>query len=219
MIKTFFELLEKVLSYYSDANTVLLKKAYSVAANAHLHHKRATGELYITHPLNVAAVLADMKLDDISIAAALLHDVVEASEYTREDITKIFGKEISDVVCGVTKISKISDIDAEKARPDILKAMILAMTDDIRVILIKLADRYHNIQTLDALDEGKQKRIAKETLDIYAPIAKRLGMGKIGTELENISFKYAYPEEYERINREVSAKQEWANEKLVYIKK
>ncbi len=219
MIKRFFELQEKVLSYYSDANTELLKKAYSVAAKAHLHQKRASREPYIIHPLKVAATLAEMKLDDISITAALLHDVVEDSDYTREDITKLFGKEISDIVWGVTKISKISDIDAENARAETLKKMILAMTDDVRVILIKLADRYHNIRTLDALDEEKQQRIAKETLDIYAPIAYRLGMGKIRTELENISFKYAYPEEYKKITGEVSAKQEWANEKLVYIKK
>ncbi len=219
MIKRFFELQEKVLSYYSDADTELLKKAYSVAAKAHLHQKRASREPYIIHPLKVAATLAEMKLDDISIAAALLHDVVEDSDYTREDITKLFGKEISDIVWGVTKISKISDIDAENARAETLKKMILAMTDDVRVILIKLADRYHNIQTLDALHEEKQKRIARETLDIYAPIAYRLGMGKMRTELENISFKYAYPEEYEKVAREVSAKQEWAIEKLEGIKK
>ncbi len=219
MIKRFFELQEKVLSYQSNANTELLKRAYSVAAKAHLHQKRATKEPYIIHPLKVAATLAEMKLDDISIAAGLLHDVVEDSDYTQEDITNLFGKEISDIVWGVTKISKISDVDAENARAETLKKMILAMTDDVRVILIKLADRYHNILTLDALDEERRKRIAKETLEIYAPIAHRLGMRKMRAELENISFKYAYPEEYEKIAREVSAKQAWAIEKLEGIKK
>jgi GTP pyrophosphokinase len=176
MIKRFFELQERVLSYHPKANTELLKKAYSVAADAHIGQKRATNEPYIIHPLKVAGTLADMKLDDISIAAGLLHDVVEDTDYTREDITKLFGKEISDIVWGVTKISKISAIDAEDAKAETLKKMILAMTHDVRVILIKLADRYHNIRTLDALPEEKQKRVARETLDLYAPIAYRLGI-------------------------------------------
>lgn len=219
MIKRFFELQERVLGYHPDANTELLKKAYSVAADAHIGQKRATNEPYIIHPLEVAATLADMKLDDISIAAGLLHDVVEDTDYTRDDITKLFGKEISDIVWGVTKISKISDIDAEDAKAETLKKMILAMTNDVRVILIKLADRYHNIRTLDALPEEKQKRVARETLDLYAPIAYRLGMGKIKTELEDIAFKYAYPEEFERIAWELNAKKEWAIKKLENTKK
>lgn len=219
MIKRFFELQERVLSYHPDANTELLKKAYSVAADAHIGQKRATNEPYIIHPLKVAATLADMKLDDISIAAGLLHDVVEDTDYTRDDITKLFGKEISNIVWGVTKISKISAIDAEDAKAETLKKMILAMTHDVRVILIKLADRYHNIRTLDALPEEKQKRVARETLDLYAPIAYRLGMGKIKTELEDIAFKYAYPEEFERIAWELNAKKEWAIKKLENIKK
>jgi len=219
MIKRFFELQEKVLSYYSTANTELLKKAYLVAADAHIHQRRATNEPYIIHPLAVAATLADMKLDVISIGAGLLHDVIEDSNYTREDIDRLFGKEISSIVWGVTKISKISSVDSINAEAETLKKMIVAMTNDVRVILIKLADRFHNIQTLDALSPEKQKRIAKETLDIYAPIANRLGMGKMRTKLENCAFKYAYPEEYEEIAQEVSAKEEWANEKLENIKK
>lgn len=207
------------MSYHPDANTDLLKKAYSVAADAHINQKRATNEPYIIHPLKVAATLADLKLDDISIAAGLLHDVIEDTAYTRDDINRLFGKEIGDIVWGVTKISKISSDDSENAKAETLKKMILAMTDDVRVILIKLADRYHNILTLDALLPEKQKRIARETLDIYAPIAYRLGMGKIRTELEDISFKYAYPEDYERIAREVEARRDWAIEKLEGIKK
>ncbi len=219
MIKRFFELQERVLSYHPDANTDLLKKAYSVAADAHINQKRATNEPYIIHPLKVAATLADLKLDDISIAAALLHDVVEDTAYTREDIDRLFGKEISDIVWGVTKISKISNVDSENAKAETLKKMILAMTSDVRVILIKLADRYHNILTLDALTTEKQKRIARETLDIYAPIAYRLGMGKIRMELEDISFKYAYPEDYDRIAGEIDTRRDWAIEKLEGIKK
>jgi GTP pyrophosphokinase len=219
MIKRFFELQEKVLSYHTDANTDLLKKAYSVAADAHINQKRATNEPYIIHPLKVAATLADLKLDDISIAAGLLHDVVEDTAYSRDDIDRLFGKEIGDIVWGVTKISKIANADSVNAKAETLKKMILAMTDDVRVILIKLADRYHNILTLDALPPEKQKRIARETLDIYAPIAYRLGMGKIRTELEDISFKYAYPEDYETIANEVEARKDWAIEKLEAIKK
>lgn len=218
-IKRFFELQERVLSYHKDANTELLKKAYTVAADAHISQRRASNEPYITHPLSVAGTLADLRLDDISIAAGLLHDVVEDSEYSRDDITRLFGQEISDIVWGVTKISKIADIDAENAKAETLKKMILAMTNDVRVILIKLADRYHNIRTLDALREEKQKRIAKETLDIYAPIAYRLGMGKMKTALENMAFPYAYPEDFKRISEGIKAKKEWAIETLGIIKK
>jgi len=218
MIKRFFELQEKVLGYYNNANTDLLKKAYTIAADAHINQKRATDEPYITHPLEVAGTLADMKLDEISIAAALLHDVVEDSDYTIEKITDLFGKEISDIVWGVTKISKISDFDAENAKAETLKKMIIAMTNDVRVIMIKLADRLHNIKTLDALTEEKRKRIARETLDIYAPIAYRLGMGKIKTLLEDISFRYVYPDEYKRINTEIKDKRVWAIPKLEKLK-
>jgi guanosine-3',5'-bis(diphosphate) 3'-pyrophosphohydrolase len=218
MIKRFFELQEKVLSYYSDVNIELLKKAYSVAADAHLRQKRATNEPFIIHPLEVAGILADMKLDEISIAAGLLHDVVEDSDYTIENIQSLFGKEIAGLVEGVTKISKISEIDAEAARAETLKKMIMAMVDDVRVILIKLADRYHNILTLDALNEEKRVRIAKETLDIYAPIAYRLGMGKIKIQLEDVAFQYAYPEEYKEIEKSISDKKEWAYEKMEALK-
>ncbi len=219
MIKRFFELQEKVLSYHTKANTELLKKAYSVAADAHMNQTRANKEAYISHPLSVAGILADMKLDEISIAAALLHDVVEDTDYTIEDINSLFGKEVGDIVWGVTKITKISDLDAEEAKAETLKKIIIAMTGDVRVILIKLADRLHNIQTLGALSEDKRKRIARETLDIYAPIASRLGMGKMMTTLEDTSFKYYYPEDYDKITREIGVREEWANQKLEKFKK
>lgn len=219
MLKRFFELQERVLSYYKDANTELLKKAYTVAADAHLNQKRATNEPYITHPLSVAGILAEMKIDEISIAAALLHDIVEDTTYTISEVNRLFGKEISDIVWGVTKISKISDIDAEDAIAETLKKMIIAMTNDVRVILIKLADRLHNIRTLDALNDEKKKRIANETLEIYAPIAYRLGMGKIKDELENIAFKYAFPEEHEKIEKEIGDKKEWAISQLENLKR
>jgi GTP pyrophosphokinase len=219
MIKRFFELQEKVLSYYADANLELLKKAYSVAADAHMNQRRASNEPYIIHPLEVAATLADMKLDEISIAAGILHDVVEDSDYTIDKIKSLFGKEIADLVWGVTKISKISDVDAERSKAETLKKMIIAMTNDVRVILIKLADRHHNILTLDALPESKQKRIARETLEIYAPIAYRLGMGKIKTELEDIAFKFAYPKDHQEIVENLKKKTKWATETLEGLKK
>ncbi|MDD8012975.1 MAG: bifunctional (p)ppGpp synthetase/guanosine-3',5'-bis(diphosphate) 3'-pyrophosphohydrolase [Acidobacteriota bacterium] len=210
MIKRFHELQEKILSYYPEANIELLKKAYAISTDAHLNQRRASNEPYITHPLTVAGILAEMKLDEISIAAGLLHDVIEDSQYTRDDLTRLFGQEISDIVWGVTKISKISEVDVEDAQAETLKKMIIAMTADVRVILIKLADRLHNIRTLAPLDQEKRIKIARETLEIYAPIAYRLGMGKIRDELEDISFMYLNPEEYRRIKAEVGDKTEWA---------
>src|SRR4030042_310197 len=134
MIKRFHELREKIVSYYPEANIELLKKAYAVSTDAHLNQKRASNEPYITHPLTVAGILAEMKLDEISIAAGLLHDVIEDSQYSREDLARLFGQEISDIVWGVTKISKISEVDIEDAQAETLKKMIIAMTADVRVI-------------------------------------------------------------------------------------
>jgi GTP diphosphokinase / guanosine-3',5'-bis(diphosphate) 3'-diphosphatase len=218
MIKRFYELQERVLSYHAAANIELLKKAYAVATDAHLNQLRASKEPYIIHPLAVAAVLADMRLDEISVAAGLLHDVLEDSSYTRDDLTRLFGKEISDLVWGVTKISKISEVDVEDAQAETLKKMIIAMTADVRVILIKLADRLHNVRTLGHLAEEKRHKIAKETMEIYAPIAYRLGMGKIRDELEDISFMYLYPEDFQRIKSEVGGKYDWAIQQLEGMK-
>lgn len=219
MIKRFHELQERILSYYPEANIGLLKKAYSVSTNAHMNQLRASKEPYITHPLTVAGILADMKLDEISIAAGLLHDVIEDSQYSRDDLTRLFGQEISDIVWGVTKISKISEVDVEDAQAETLKKMILAMTADVRVILIKLADRLHNVRTLAHLEREKQVKIARETLEIYAPIAYRLGMGKVRDELEDLSFMYLYPEDYQRIKAEVGGRTEWALQQVEGLKK
>lgn len=219
MIKRFFELQEKVLGYFKGADIELLKKAYLTAVEAHMGQMRASDEPYITHPLAVAATLAEMKLDEISVAAGLLHDVVEDSSVTIDYIKKEFGEEIGNIVWGVTKISKIPDLDVENAKAETLKKMIIAMTSDVRVILIKLADRMHNIRTLDAFRPDKQRRIAKETLEIYAPIAYRLGMGKIKATLEDSSFPYAYPEEYQKINDEIAGKKVWAIDKLQILQK
>ncbi len=214
-MKRFFELQDKILSYYDKANIDLLKRAYLVATQAHIGQTRATNEPYIIHPLAVASTLLDMRLDEISIAAALLHDVVEDNkDYTVEKIEKMFGKEIARIVEGVTKISKISTVDADIAKAETIKKMIIAMTDDIRVILIKLADRLHNIKTLGPLRPDKKKRIAIETLEIYAPIAYRLGMGHIKYQLENYAFPHAYPESYLNIKEAIGDKEDWAKEQL-----
>ncbi len=218
MIKRFYELQERVQSYHPAANIELLKKAYAVAADAHLNQLRASREPYIIHPLAVAAVLADMRLDEISVAAGLMHDVLEDSSYTRDDLTRLFGQEISDLVWGVTKISKISEVDVEDAQAETLKKMIIAMTADVRVILIKLADRLHNIRTLGHLGEEKRRKIARETLEIYAPIAYRLGMGKIRDELEDLAFVHLHPEEHRRIREEVGSKYDWAIGRLEGMK-
>ncbi len=218
MIKRFHELQERILSYYPEANIELLKKAYAVSTDAHLKQRRATNEPYITHPLSVAAILAEMRLDEISIAAGLLHDVIEDSQYTRDDLVRLFGQEISDIVWGVTKISKISEVDVEDAQAETLKKMIIAMTADVRVILIKLADRLHNIRTLSPLAEEKRVKIARETLEIYAPIAYRLGMGRIRDELEDNAFMHLHPEEFQRIKAEVSDKTEWAHQQVEGLK-
>lgn len=215
MIKRFFELQEKILNYHPDANTELLKKAYTVAADAHINQKRASNEPYIIHPLEVAATLADMKLDEISIAASLLHDVVEDTDYTIEEIKRLFGEEVAGIVWGVTKISKLPDFDVDNAKAETLKKMIIAMTNDVRVILIKLADRLHNLKTLSVLPQEKRQRIARETLEIYAPIAYRLGMGKIKTDLEDIAFPYAHPDEYREISLELSNQKKWADDRLM----
>ena len=219
MIKRFHELQERILKYYPEANIALLKKAYAISTEAHLNQRRLSNEPYITHPLTVAGILADMRLDEISIAAGLLHDVIEDSQYSREDLVRLFGQEISDIVWGVTKISKISEVDVEDAQAETLKKMIIAMTADVRVILIKLADRLHNIRTLAPLPDEKRIKIARETLEIYAPIAYRLGMGKIRDELEDLSFMYLYPEEYQRIKNEVGDKTEWALKQVEGLKK
>ena len=205
MIKRFHELQERVLSYYPEANIELLKKADAVSTDAHLNQRRASNEPYITHPLSVAAILAEMKLDEISIAAGLLHDVIEDSQYTRDDLVRLFGQEISDIVWGVTKISKISEVDVEDAQAETLKKMIIAMTADVRVILIKLADRLHNARTLAPLAEEKQVKIARETLEIYAPIAARLGLNNIARQLQDISFQHIHPTRFQVLSRAIKA--------------
>jgi GTP pyrophosphokinase len=202
----FENLLEKVRRYSSDADVELLRRAYVFSALEHKGQVRHSGEPYLVHPLEVADFLADMKLDVVAVAAGLLHDVVEDTLTTPERIAELFGREIAHVVEGVTKIGAIPFSSSEERQAENFRKMLLAMVDDIRVILVKLADRLHNMRTLHHLPEERRLKIAQETLDIYAPIANRLGMSKVKNELEELSFKYLEPKVYESLRVKVEAK-------------
>src|SRR5262252_6039637 len=202
----FEDLLEKVRAYSPDADVELLRRAYVFSAFEHRGQVRHSGEPYLIHPLAVADFLADMKLDAVAIAAGLLHDVVEDTLTTIERIRELFGPEVAHVVEGVTKISAIPFSSSEERQAENFRKMLLAMVDDIRVILVKLADRLHNMRTLNHLAEEKRVKIAQETRDIYAPIANRLGMSKIKNELEELSFRYLEPQAFETLRARVDAK-------------
>jgi GTP pyrophosphokinase len=202
----FEDLLEKVRAYSPDADVELLRRAYVFSAFEHRGQVRHSGEPYLIHPLAVADFLADMKLDAVAIAAGLLHDVVEDTLTTIERIQELFGPEVAHVVEGVTKISAIPFASSEERQAENFRKMLLAMVDDIRVILVKLADRLHNMRTLSHLPDERRIKIAQETRDIYAPIANRLGMSKVKNELEELSFRYLEPQIYEELRAKVDAK-------------
>jgi GTP diphosphokinase / guanosine-3',5'-bis(diphosphate) 3'-diphosphatase len=206
----FETLLEKVRSYSPEADLELLRRAYVFSALEHKGQIRHSGEPYLVHPLEVADFLADMKLDVAAVAAGLLHDVVEDTLTTPERIEELFGAEISHIVEGVTKIGAIPFSSSEERQAENFRKMLLAMVDDIRVILVKLADRLHNMRTLHHLPDDRRTKIAQETLDIYAPIANRLGMSKVKNELEELSFKYLEPKAYEGLRTRVEAKRKTA---------
>src|SRR6266496_957443 len=210
----FEDLLEKVRAYSPDTDVELLRRAYVFSAFEHRGQVRHSGEPYLIHPLAVADFLADMKLDAVAIAAGLLHDVVEDTLTTIERIRELFGPEVAHVVEGVTKIGAIPFSSSEERQAESFRKMLLAMVDDIRVILVKLADRLHNMRTLNHLSEDRRVKIAQETRDIYAPIANRLGMSKVKNELEELSFRYLEPQAYESLRARVEAKRR-ATEGLV----
>jgi len=196
----------KVERHHPEADLDLLRRAYIYSAKAHKDQVRASGEPYLIHPLSVAAILADMKMDVATVSTGLLHDVVEDTLASTGDISKVFGEEVANLVDGVTKISNLGKKSKKEAQAENLRKMILAMTSDIRVVLVKLADRLHNLRTLGYLHPEKRKRIAQETLEVYAPIAHRLGMSKVRSELEDLSFQYLEPEEYKRLKEEVESR-------------
>ena len=190
MVRRFEDILEMVEKYNSAADFDLLRRAYVFSAREHRNQMRRSGEPYLVHPLEVAYILADLHLDTASVVAGLLHDVVEDTLTTVKNVREFFGPDVADIVEGVTKISKLKFTSAKVAKAENLRKMILAMVDDIRVILVKLADRVHNMRTLGHLDEEKRERIAQETFEIYAPLANRLGIGKIKSELEDLAFQH-----------------------------
>ena len=203
----FNDILERLTSYNPNADTDLLRKAYVFSAKVHLGQVRLSGEPYLNHPLEVAGILTQLKLDVASVATGFLHDTVEDTLTTRKEIQDNFGDEIAQMVDGLTKISQISLRSSEEHQAENFRKMILAMVKDIRVILIKIADRLHNMRTLKYHTSEKQLEIAQETLDIYAPLAHRLGIDWIKTELENLAFQHIHPELYEEIRRKITKKE------------
>jgi GTP pyrophosphokinase len=215
----FEDLLERVRAYTTDEEREFLRRAYVFSALEHKGQVRHSGEPYLVHPLEVASLLADMRLDPVAIAAGLLHDVVEDTLTTIEKIQEHFGPEVAHVVEGVTKISAIPFSSSEERQAENFRKMLLAMVDDIRVILVKLADRLHNMRTLEHMSEERQQKTAQETLDIYAPIANRLGMSKIKNELEELSFKYLDPEGYQALTAKVESRRQAAEVEIEDLKK
>ncbi|HOP41198.1 MAG TPA: bifunctional (p)ppGpp synthetase/guanosine-3',5'-bis(diphosphate) 3'-pyrophosphohydrolase, partial [Geobacteraceae bacterium] len=200
------DILEKVLSYNPGADLDVVRRAYVFSAKVHQGQVRLSGEPYLVHPMEVAAVLADLKLDVQTVATGLLHDTLEDTLTTFEELETIFGSEVANLVDGVTKISKIHFKTKEESQAENFRKMLLAMANDIRVILVKLADRLHNMRTLQYQPEIKQRSIAKETLDIYAPMANRLGISWIKSELEDLAFRYLNPQLYYDLASKVAMK-------------
>ncbi|HHW19950.1 RelA/SpoT family protein [Thermodesulfovibrio thiophilus] len=205
---TINDVINTVLQYRPNANVELIRKAYIFSRESHCAQKRKEGIPYIYHPLAVAKILADMKLDSTTITAGLLHDTVEDAEMIIEDIAEMFSPDVAFLVDAVTKLSKLQFSTVEEAQAESFRKMFLAMSKDIRVILIKFADRLHNMRTIEFLPPEKQKRIAKETLEIYAPLANRLGIGWMRLEFEDLAFKVLYPEKYEELARKVAKRKE-----------
>jgi GTP diphosphokinase / guanosine-3',5'-bis(diphosphate) 3'-diphosphatase len=194
-----YELVERVKSYNPNADEDLLNRAYVYAMQKHGTQKRASGDLYFSHPLEVAAILTDMKLDDATIVAAVLHDTIEDTSATREEIDKLFGVKIGKLVEGLTKIKKLDLVSKKAAQGENFRKLLMAVSEDIRVLLVKLADRLHNMRTLDHMAAEKRKRIAEETADIYAPLAGRMGMQELREELEELAFRHIKPEAHATI--------------------
>lgn len=200
------EFYARISKYLTPRQVEFVREAYNFAAEAHAKQKRASGEPYIIHPLGVASILAQLQMDDVTLAAAFLHDVVEDTEVTLDQMEDIFGREVAMLVDGVTKLGKIEYISREEQQVENYRKMFLAMAKDIRVVLIKLADRLHNMRTMKFMPVNKQKRISSETLEIYAPLAHRLGIYAIKWELEDLAFRYMEPQHYYELVEQVKVK-------------
>jgi len=218
MVRRFEDILERVTAFNADADQDFLRKAYVFSAREHRNQKRRSGEPYLVHPLEVAYILADLELDSASIVAGLLHDVVEDTLTTIENVADNFGDDVAHVVSGVTKISKLKFSSSQEAEAENLRKMILAMVDDIRVILVKLADRLHNMRTLEHLSPDKRERIARETKEIYAPIANRLGIGRIKYELEDLAFQYLEPDSHTALVSGLESRRKVSDKFIVEIR-
>ena len=211
------KIIEMVGGYSPNANTDMIYVAYKFAENAHKNVKRKSGEPYIIHPVHTAFIAAQLEMDVVGICAALLHDIIEDTPYTFSDVETLFGKDVAEIVDGVTKLAKLQYSSKEQQQMENLRKMFLAMAKDIRVVIIKLIDRLHNLRTLDYQTREKQLEKAKETLDIYSPLAHRLGMSRIKVELEDLSLKYLDPVAYEEIRSGISQKKEEREEYVVTI--
>src|ERR1700690_3078717 len=216
-VTRFRELMRRMRANRPNDDLELIRKAYEFSQKHHAGQSRASGQPYLVHPLEVALVLAEMKMDPVAIAAGLLHDSVEAASVAGVRIRKEFGWQVAHIVEGVTKISAIDFATREEQQAENLRKMMLAMVDDIRVVLIKLADRLHNMRTLEHLPPDRQQKIARETLEIYAPIAHRLGMGKIRGELEDLGFRYLDPLTYEQVRDAVEARRKKGEQFLAKV--
>ena len=214
----FEQILAQVQAYRPGEDLSLLRRAYDFAVVKHSSQKRLSGEPYITHPLEVVHILADMKLDPVCLVGGLLHDVVEDTGTASERVRQEFGPEVARIVEGVTKIGRIKFSTLEEQQAENYRKMVLAMVDDIRVVLVKLADRLHNMRTLEYLPPEKRQGIARETLDIYAPIAHRLGMGKIRGELEDLAFRFLEPEAFEEVKKSVESRRKVSEEFLAEVR-
>ncbi len=194
-----YELVEKVLSYNSKANEALLNRAYVYAMKAHGQQKRASGDPYFSHPLEVASILTSLKLDDDTIATALLHDTIEDTQTTKDEIERLFGPNIASLVDGLTKIEKLNLVSKKTQQAENFRKLLIAISSDVRVLLVKLADRLHNMRTLEHMRPEKRRLIAQETMDIYAPLAGRMGIQEFRDELEELSFRWLHPAGYETL--------------------
>jgi len=214
-----FELLRTTfLEHHPDGDVALLEKAFAVGKAMHAEQRRASGELYFFHPLSVALSLAEWRLDAVSLTCGLLHDTVEDTLMTLEDVRKQFGDEVTEIVDGLTKLSKLDFTDRTLLNAENVRKLLVAMGKDVRVLLVKLADRLHNMRTLDSMREEKRRRIAHETLELYAPLANRLGMGSVRAELEDLAFATVEPERFEEMKKAVEAKRQKSMDTIDEIK-
>src|SRR2546427_3506580 len=200
-----YELVERVRKYNPRADEELLNRAYVYAMKAHGEQLRASGDPYFSHPLEVAAIVTDLKLDDATIAAALLHDTIEDTETTRAEIDQLFGRDIGRLVEGLTKLKKLDLVSREAKQAENLRKLLLAIAEDVRVLLVKLADRLHNMRTITYAKLETRRRMAEETLDIYAPLAGRMGMHEMREELEDLAFTELNPDAYGVVNQRLVA--------------